>query len=289
MPAKQLIGIFNKKQQKCYIDLAERLVQQKKARNGTYFVGLNGSQGSGKSTLAQFLVQYINEHHHLDAVVLSLDDFYLTRYQREQRAKEIHPLFRVRGVPGTHDTNLIMQTFRRLTQNHCSVLLPRFDKATDNPFPEKDWPEVKTPVDIIIMEGWCWGVPHQPEADLIQPVNDLEREQDPQGIWRRNVNHYLIRDYEPLYHSMHYWVMLKAPSFSCVYRWRLQQEQQLALQLKLQPDHSLPLQLMSKAQIKQFIQYFQRLTEYALKVMPGLCDETYILDDQRNIISLACP
>ncbi len=33
--------------------------------------------------------------------VLSLDDFYYARRDREALAREIHPLLRSRGVPGT--------------------------------------------------------------------------------------------------------------------------------------------------------------------------------------------
>jgi len=286
MSAEQESVTFNKKQYQCYIGLAERLVEQKQALNCTYFVGINGSQGSGKSTLAQFLAQYIIKHHHLTVAVLSLDDFYLTQKQREQRAKKVHPLFRVRGVPGTHNTDLIKHTFMQLAQTHQKVLLPRFDKATDNPYPKKSWPAVSAPVDIVIMEGWCWGVPHQRNASLVQPINDLEREKDPQGIWRRNVNTFLLQDYEPLYHFMNYCIMLKAPSFACVYQWRLEQEQKLARQIQFEAGHQSDIHIMSKIQIKRFIQYFQRLTEYALKVMPERCDEVYCLDKQRNILFL---
>ena len=286
MSAEQESVIYNKKQYKYYIKLAERLVEQKQALKCTYFVGINGSQGSGKSTLAQFLSHYIIKHHHLSVAVLSLDDFYLTQAQRNERAKKIHPLFRVRGVPGTHNTDLIKQTFRQLAQTHQKVLLPRFDKARDNPYPEKSWPAISTPVDIVIIEGWCWGIPHQKNASLSQPINDFEREEDPQGIWRRSVNTFLLRDYEPLYHFMNYCIMLKAPSFACVYQWRLEQEQKLAQQIQFEAGHQSDIHIMTKIQIKHFIQYFQRLTEYALKVMPKRCDQVYYLDDQRNILSL---
>ena len=45
---------------------------------------------------------------------LSLDDFYLTRAQREELARTQHPLLRTRGVPGTHDVALGQRTIDAL-------------------------------------------------------------------------------------------------------------------------------------------------------------------------------
>ena len=38
-------------------------------------------------------------------------------------SKVVHPLFLTRGVPGTHDVNLIMQTFKNLKKKFKSVLI----------------------------------------------------------------------------------------------------------------------------------------------------------------------
>ena len=36
--------------------------------------------------------------------------------EREKLSKAIHPLFRTRGVPGTHDCKLILKVIKNLTK-----------------------------------------------------------------------------------------------------------------------------------------------------------------------------
>ena len=57
----------------------------------TVLIGINGTQGSGKSTLARFLALALEQEHELSAVVLSLDDIYLTKAEREELAKSERP------------------------------------------------------------------------------------------------------------------------------------------------------------------------------------------------------
>ena len=45
---------------------------------------------------------------------MSIDDFYKTSADRNKMAKQKHPFFKTRGVPGTHDTNLIKLFFQSL-------------------------------------------------------------------------------------------------------------------------------------------------------------------------------
>ncbi|HET8763962.1 MAG TPA: kinase, partial [Rhodanobacter sp.] len=66
-----------------------------------YIIGVSGLQGSGKSTLAHEMRTQA-EARGWPTEVLSLDDFYYSRSEREMMAQEIHPLLRTRGVPGTH-------------------------------------------------------------------------------------------------------------------------------------------------------------------------------------------
>ena len=72
---------------------------------GALVVGLTGSQGSGKSTLAARLPPLLAARN-LRAAVLSLDDLYLPKAERQRLAREVHPLLATRGVPGTHEVAL---------------------------------------------------------------------------------------------------------------------------------------------------------------------------------------
>jgi len=273
-----------------YIPLAHKLAkdyqqQVKYQQKSTFFVGINGCQGSGKSTLAEFLADYLKEQFGLSVVALSLDDFYFSKTQRQQLALQYHPLFKTRGVPGTHDVNLLKLVLAQLKNSKHSnepILLPQFDKAQDNPLPVQNWLKVTSGVDIVLFEGWCWGIPAENANDLILPINALEAEHDQQGTWREQVNHSILHDYQPLYDYMDTWLMLKAPSFDVVFQWRLEQEQKLA---KVNANKESANGVMNTAEIKEFIQFFQRLTIHGLNVLPTKVDILFELGNNREIIA----
>jgi D-glycerate 3-kinase len=247
-------------------------------------IGINGSQGSGKSTLSEYLRLVLQSDWDLRAVVLSLDDVYHTRSQRALLAQQVHPLLATRGVPGTHDIQLAEATLQRLLQPDAAaeVRIPRFDKATDDRKPEAEWDTLITPVDVVILEGWCLGIPPQQEADLLRPVNELEAREDPQGIWRHYVNQAIARDYLPLYRQVQQWLMLRAPSFDCVFNWRMEQENKLVPTANSQG-------VMDAGQVAHFIQHYQRLTEQGLQALPPLVHHLFQLDSQREITAYSQP
>lgn len=257
------------------IPLPERLLQ---ALNGwderPQVVGLCGAQGSGKSTLAAALKTRL-EGQGQCAAVLSLDDLYLPP---EQRPVGVHPLFATRGPPGTHDVDLGIRVLDTLKAGG-SVRLPRFDKSRDRPFAEADWPVAAAP-DIIIFEGWCVGAVPQPDADLMEPVNTLERERDPDGVWRRYVNAQLARSYSALFGRIDRLVLLAAPRFEVVQAWRTQQERDLSRMLA--HEGRAGTNLMSDAEVARFIQHYERLTRYILGEMPGRADLTIRLGPDRT-------
>jgi len=268
-----------------FAPLAEGLAARHATAGRPLLIGINGSQGSGKSTLAALLTILLAQRHGLRSIDLSIDDFYLTRAQRQQLAHEVHPLLATRGVPGTHDVALMRDTLQRLMQQQGPVAVPRFDKAADDRLPPAQWPRIEAPLDMVLIEGWCFGTPAQAQAALEAPVNPLESDEDPDGSWRRYVNRAIEQDYQPLYQSVDAWIMLQAPSFDCVYQWRLEQERKLAEKIAQQGGQGT--QLMSEPQLARFIQHYQRLTEHALRTLPAQVDYLYRLDAQRNIIAFS--
>lgn len=269
---------------KWYIPVAENIAKHQSGAVAPYFLGINGCQGSGKSTLSEFLAGYLSQEHGLKVVVMSLDDFYLDQSQRNAIAVKVHPLFKTRGVPGTHDMALASQVLSSL-RSGAPTSIPRFNKANDNPAPVNQWQQINEPVDVVIFEGWCWGVEAQNDAQLVDPINALEEKQDETGVWRRFVNKQLAQYYAPLYVNMDYWVMLKAPSFECVYAWRLEQEHKLRASLS-DADSSAGSKVMSDEQVLAFIQYYQRLTEHGLSTLPQKCDLVFSLNSARRITAL---
>ncbi len=238
----------------------------------TLFLGINGAQGTGKSTLADFLRLTLESAADWQVACLSIDDFYLTRTEREQLAQGIHPLLRTRGVPGTHNVAMLQDCVQRLRElgTGQTLALPRFDKARDDRAPADAWPTVTGPVDLIILEGWCVGSEPQTDAELMEPVNALEQDQDPNGTWRRFINSRLKSDYAALFGQLDALVYLQAPDFDAVYRWRLEQERKLPA--------AAPA-VMTDAQVAQFIQYFERLTRADLAKLPGIADAVLEFDN----------
>lgn len=216
-------------------------------------VGLAGAQGSGKSTMGPRVALRL-EDAGLRAAVLALDDFYLTRAERAQLARTVHPLLATRGVPGTHDIALLTRTVERLLAGD-DARVPRFDKATDDRALEAR--KIAEPVDVVILEGWCIGARPQPEAVLADPVNDLERREDAGERWRTWVNDRLATDYAALFDRLALRILLCAPSFDVVVRWRTEQERQL-----LSGGMGTPA-------IKRFIDHYERITRWMLQDEPA--------------------
>ena len=258
---------------------------RRQQRSSPIVIGINGCQGSGKSTLAAFLQEVFEQQHHLKVVNISLDDFYLSKADRAEKARHIHPLLATRGVPGTHDIELAHQTLGALLAGK-RPRISRFNKAEDDLLPKNKWDTAPEKVQLIILEGWCLGAQAQTEQQLARPVNVLEQEQDPKGIWRHYVNQQLKAGYRKLFDMVDCLVMLKAPAFDNVLQWRLEQENKLAKKLQKQAHENRDQPssgLMSPQEIEYFIQFFQRITEHILEEMPERADHCYYLDSQRQI------
>lgn len=263
-------------------DVLQRCKQQKPV-----VISINGSQGSGKSTLAAYLDVVTTQRHQLNVVNLSLDDFYLSHQARQSLALNVHPLLQTRGVPGTHDIALALKTLAALKQaQHSVVRVPRFNKATDNPVDEQAWDRVSTPLDVIIFEGWCIGAQPQTETELEEPINALEAQQDNTGSWRHYYNEQLAHSYPELFDQSDVSVMLQAPSFDCVYQWRLEQEEKLrtSSQAHTNDTEQNPDRTMNASDIRHFVSHFQRITEHMLKTLPAQVHHVYQLNDRREII-----
>ncbi len=243
-----------------------------------YILGLSGLQGSGKSTLARVMKAQA-EARGWPTEVLSLDDFYYPRSGRETLAREVHPLLRTRGVPGTHEIELLLSvlTALRHASDKLPVFWPRFDKGRDTRIPPSRWPRVTRPPRLIILEGWALGLRPQLLSTLETPVNELERTEDPDGTWRRWVNKQL-RGYQPLWRKLDALIVLQAPSWNVVRRWRSQQEEALLAR------HA-PLAMDAEAMVR-FLAHFERLSRHALATLPAQADSIVEYDDERHVTGL---
>lgn len=258
--------------------LADALAQRE-AVAGPFVLAISGLQGSGKSTLAAGVTAAARAHG-LAAASVSLDDFYLTHAARQSLAASVHPLLLTRGPPGTHDLALAHQVLDAVSLGR-PVRLPRFDKLADDRLPEADWPLAAAPLDLLVLEGWCLGVPAQADAELQMPLNALERDEDAQGQWRRYVNDALASHYPALWRRFHRLCVLQAPSFEIVSAWRWQQERALVAARK---DTDAAHAGMQQAQLARFLQHYERVSRHALRTLPALAEQVLCLDEARNLI-----
>ena len=208
-------------------------------------IGVSGSQGSGKSTLAKILVEHL-QRSGAKAEAVSLDDFYLTQAERVTLAERVHPMLRTRGVPGTHDTDWLQRVLADVQAGAQWITLPQFDKARDDRSGQRH-----VACDVLVLEGWCLGVTAQDDQALTEPINDLEREADADGRWRRWVNTQIEARYTPLWTAVDFWLQLQPPGFAQVVQWRRQQESQLVEAMR-----------MDEQRLRRFIEHYERLTRW---------------------------
>ena len=235
----------------------------KKANNKKpYLVGLAGGQGTGKTTITSILKIILEKYFKLKVFKISIDDFYKTRKERLNLSKRIHPMLMTRGVPGTHDVQMMLNFFKKVkSKKFKKIDLPNFNKAVDDRFPKKNWYKIKNQPDVIIFEGWCVGAKAEINKTLKKSINSLEKVNDQKLVWRRHVNQQLKTKYKKLYSQLNCMIYLKAKNFSLLQKWRLKQEYKLWLKTKKSSSHKI----MSKGDVINFMQTYQRITQQMFK------------------------
>lgn len=233
-------------------DAARTLIQRLKR---PVRIGLAGAQGSGKSTLAAAWAKADPRVAHF-----SLDDVYLTTAARKALGEKISPLLRTRGAPGTHDLDLAKRTILQLeaARGRDRTPLPRFDKVADAPVKAASWPTFLGTPNVIVVDGWCVGATPQDAADLADPVNMLELEEDEAGAWRGYVNDQLAGPYAAFFARLDAIIAFDAPTFDIVETWRLDQE----AQLRGLSVETLPREV--RANIGRFVLHYERITRHML-------------------------
>ena len=270
-PGKPIIDKVGKLN-KFYLPLSEWIYSVYIKDRKIKIIGLSGGQGSGKSTITGILKFILKKKYGLNLCVFSIDDFYKTKSERKKMSEKDHPLFLTRGVPGTHDIQLLNNILKKFKEKKFkNLLIPKFDKSIDDRSKKYKWQKIKKRPDIVILEGWCVGATHQKESDLKKPLNSIEKKFDQKLIWRRKVNYYLKNQYKKIFKKIDKLVYLKAPNFSYIYKWRLLQEQKMKLTLKNKKT-------MSKQQVKEFIMYYERITKHMIKNFYKISDMTIFLD-----------
>jgi len=225
-------------------------------------IGLAGGQGSGKTTISSILTLILQKYFKLNVFKVSIDDFYKTRKDRRLLAKDKHSLLMTRGVPGTHDIDLMLNFFKKIKgKNFKSLQIPKFDKAVDDRCPKSLWHKIKSRPDVLIFEGWCVGARAQSSSELKRPINLFEKNYDQDVKWRSYVNNQLKTKYKRLFIQLDGLLYLKAKNFSLLKEWRLKQERKLWSHKK----NKKKLKIMSSEDVINFMQTYQRITQQMFK------------------------
>ena len=255
-------------------------ISKKANKKRPYFIGLAGGQGTGKTTISSLVRIILIKYFRLKVFRISIDDFYKTRKERMNLSKRIHPMLLTRGVPGTHDINMMLDFFRKVKSKKFKRLkLPTFNKAIDDRFNKKRWYDLKKRPDVIIFEGWCVGAKSEKSTTLKKIINSMEKAKDQKQIWRNYVNHQLKSKYKNLYSQLNCLVYLKAKNFTLLQKWRLKQERKLWIKSKVKSK------IMSRGDVLNFMQTYQRITQNMFKNMPKYASVIFNLNSNHQIKS----
>jgi D-glycerate 3-kinase len=257
-------------------------ISEKVDKKRPYFVGLAGGQGTGKTTISSLIRIILIKYFKLKVFRISIDDFYKTRKERISLSKRIHPMLLTRGVPGTHDINMMLSFFKKVKSKKFKRLkLPTFNKAIDDRSNKKSWYELNEKPDVIIFEGWCVGAKSESNNTLKKTINSMEKAKDQKKIWRKYVNYQLKSKYKNLYSQLNCLIYLKAKNFNLLQKWRLKQERKLWIKSKMKSNSKI----MSKGDVINFMQTYQRITQNMFRYMPKYASIIFNLNSNHQIKS----
>ena len=272
-PFRDKLGQLNR----FYLPISKMIKDEHIKKKKTRVIGLAGGQGTGKSTISNILKIILKEAYNLETVIFSIDDFYKTLRERKKMSKKTSDLFLTRGVPGTHDTKMLLKCIKNLKKNKFKKInIPKFDKSIDDRTKKNKWFKVKKKPNIVIFEGWCVGAEAQKNKDLNSSINELEKQKDNNKIWRQKVNSELKKNYKKIFNLIDKLIFLKVPSFKHVYKWRLLQEKKLRITSKGNKT-------MNDIQIKNFIMHYERITKHMLKILPKKADVIISIDEKHRL------
>lgn len=271
----QLFELTKKKFSKKYIDtkiipIIKYIVNSNKKK----FL-ISGSQGIGKSTLIKILKDNIEKYFDKKIMTLNLDDYYLSKDKRIKLSKTKHNLFKTRGVPGTHDIKKLKKNINDFEKSIYPISIPVFDKLIDDR--SSKIRKEKEKKDILILEGWCCGCPPLEKKFLDKNINELERLEDKDRIWRNYFNRNLDNEYKKIFKIFDKIIFMEAPSFKFVFNWRSKQE-------KMNNSNYKNYKRMSKKELLYFISHYEKITKWMIKKLPNTADLVININNKQEII-----
>ena len=273
----QLKKLTNKKFSKSYIKkfIIPIIDHIGSSKNNKFLI--SGSQGIGKSTILQILKQHLSLFYNKKVLSLSLDDYYLTKKERVVLSKKIHSLLITRGVPGTHDTKILLKNIINFEKSNYPIKLPIFNKLNDDR--SNKYRIINRKKNILLLEGWCCGYPPIDKSYLNKNINFIEKKNDSKMKWRNFYNQKLKYEYAKIFKHFNEIIFIKSTSFSNVAKWRFKQEQMMKKEIR---DENT----MNKRQINEFVQYYEKITKWMIMKMPSVSNIIIHVDSNQKITEI---
>ena len=238
--------------------------------------------------MSEFIQLVLNKFCIKRTVGFSIDDLYKTQEERKKLADEIHPLCEVRGMPGTHDMSLGFDLLESLSKanNSSKTAIPAFNKPLDKHYPKNEWKVFRGKPDFIFFDAWCGGVKPISEDNWDPPINKLEEEMDPKGVWSKWSNQELSGDYQKFFSLIDLLILIRVPSMEHVFQSRWLQEQTLE---KNTSNPEMLDKIMTQEEVYRFVMHYERLTRHILEDMPNYCDILIDRDESFNFRFTSIP
>jgi len=270
---EQLKHLTNKTFSKKYINqyIVPIIKNINDSKNDKFIIA--GSQGSGKSTLTAVLKLVLEKFYKKKVMLLSIDDYYLSKNKRLKLSKKIHPLLITRGVPGTHNIAALRKDIINFQKKKFPIVAPLFNKLKDDISSKK---KIIKKAEILLLEGWCCGSTPINREYLFNNINHLESTLDKNKLWRQYYNSQLQKDYKKVFSLFDQQIYIQAPSFTYILKWRNAQEKSNALKSKDE-------KFMKKTDLRKFIQHYEKLTKWMIKTMPAKADMLIKIDKNQKI------
>ena len=270
---EQLKHLTNKTFSKKYINqyIVPIIKNINDSKNDKFIIA--GSQGSGKSTLTAVLKLVLEKFYKKKVMLLSIDDYYLSKNKRLKLSKKIHPLLITRGVPGTHNIAALRKDIINFQKKKFPIVAPLFNKLKDDISSKK---KIIKKAEILLLEGWCCGSTPINREYLFNNINHLESTLDKNKLWRQYYNSQLQKDYKKVFSLFDQQIYIQAPSFTYILKWRYAQEKSNALKSKNE-------KFMKKTDLRKFIQHYEKLTKWMIKTMPAKANMIIKIDSNQKI------
>ncbi|SCU97467.1 LANO_0E16116g1_1 [Lachancea nothofagi CBS 11611] len=227
-----------------------------KSNSPPLVIYVSGPQGSGKTYSSKAIKELLKSARpKLETIVVSIDDFYLTHDDQCQLARTFadNTMLQGRGLPGTHDMQLLANFMHGVQRNEGSLHIPTYDKSRFGGEGDRvnSLREVSLPVDLVIIEGWFLGFESTSE-EKIAAMRSEKNTRRGEILRTHSLQNFIQINNSFHQYAQTLWDNSRSPSLGVVisadvqniYEWRQEQETHLISE----SGHG-----MSNEQVKAFV------------------------------------